>query len=790
MTYTLSKTLLGHEQDVRSIATCKESGVIVTGSRDRSARVWRPPYADADCTVVAGHHSNFIVAVYITKPTPAFPQGTIVTASNDRTANVFLPDALDQPLVTLAGHTDTVSAIGETAAGLLVTGSWDKNVRVWDGGECLSVLSGHEQAVWAVLGLPDGDILTGSADKTIRVWRDGSAVKTIRGHRDCVRGLALLTGGAGFVSCSNDSTVRIWTMSGEPLQELFGHTSFVYSVAALPNGAFVSSGEDRCVKLWNDGACVQTINLPVPTIWAVAALPNNDIVVGSSDGAARIFTADQSRVASDDALRDFDDQVAAQSIPSQQIGDIDKNKLPGLEGLSVPGTKDGQNKIVRNNNTVEAYQWSAAKGEWTKVGDVVDAVGSSRKQLLNGKEYDYVFNIVIEEGKPAKKLGYNTAENPWMAAQRFVHENELDQFFLDQVAKFIMDNTKGVSLGTDDAGYADPFTGGNRYVPGNRAAPTQNYGNNPDPYTGGNSFVSGPGQYSTPVGANNTDPFTGAGSSSSSAPASTGYFPQLMFINVAAFNYAAISKKLRELNDALPSGFYKLSAADLAEIDELARTLENTAKYHSSEISPSVFVLLNKIMAWPEASLFPVLDLIRLVVLHPSGVRHFAETAGHGKEILLSLIDAADFSNLEGPEANRMLSLRFFANAFSLEPGRVMMNANRSTVLQAITGCLASKNKNTLLALATVLLNYAVLFGTTRDKVAESTVFSHLSKLILADLDDETQFRACVAIGTLLSLWDAGSRKNAAIAAFATKLQSSPTPKVASCAAQLRRLVA
>jgi phospholipase A-2-activating protein len=34
------------------------------------------------------------------------------------------------------------------------------------------------------------------------------------------------------------------------LQALDGHTSFVYSVAALPSGEIFSSGEDRTVRVW------------------------------------------------------------------------------------------------------------------------------------------------------------------------------------------------------------------------------------------------------------------------------------------------------------------------------------------------------------------------------------------------------------------------------------------------------------------------------------------------------------------------------------------------------------
>ena len=37
----------------------------------------------------------------------------------------------------------------------------------------------------------------------------------------------------------------------------------------------------------------------------------------------------------------------------------------------------------------------------------MDAVGSGRKQLYEGKEYDYVFDVDIKDGEPALKLPYN-----------------------------------------------------------------------------------------------------------------------------------------------------------------------------------------------------------------------------------------------------------------------------------------------------------------------------------------------------------------------------------------------
>jgi phospholipase A-2-activating protein len=45
------------------------------------------------------------------------------------------------------------------------------------------------------------------------------------------------------------------------------------------------------------------------------------------------------------------------------------------------------------------------------VGQVVDAIGAERKQIYQGKEYDYVFDIDLGDGGPHKKLPYNVTGN-------------------------------------------------------------------------------------------------------------------------------------------------------------------------------------------------------------------------------------------------------------------------------------------------------------------------------------------------------------------------------------------
>jgi WD40 repeat protein len=73
---------------------------------------------------------------------------------------------------TLEGHTLRIMCLSVLADGRLVSGSWDKTLRVWDpaSGLCLHELKGHTDCVNCVTVLADGCLVSGSDDETLRVW--------------------------------------------------------------------------------------------------------------------------------------------------------------------------------------------------------------------------------------------------------------------------------------------------------------------------------------------------------------------------------------------------------------------------------------------------------------------------------------------------------------------------------------------------------------------------------------------------------------------------------------------
>lgn len=52
----------------------------------------------------------------------------------------------------------------------------------------------------------------------------------------------------------------MWTLSGECVAELVGHTALVYCAACTFDGLVASGSEDNTAKLWHaDGTCLQVM---------------------------------------------------------------------------------------------------------------------------------------------------------------------------------------------------------------------------------------------------------------------------------------------------------------------------------------------------------------------------------------------------------------------------------------------------------------------------------------------------------------------------------------------------
>ena len=96
------------------------------------------------------------------------------------------------------------------------------------------------------------------------------------------------------MTSSNDETLKLWSSELEEIQTMSGHSAFIFTVKSKSLGSYISGGEDKTIKIWNDSTSVQTIQCPA-SVWSLAFDENGDIYAGFSDGALRVFTKDMVR---------------------------------------------------------------------------------------------------------------------------------------------------------------------------------------------------------------------------------------------------------------------------------------------------------------------------------------------------------------------------------------------------------------------------------------------------------------------------------------------------------------
>ena len=698
----------------------------MSASRDFTVRVWAqqsssPPVWDS---TIKTHGKEFVNSLAIVPPSAEYAEGLIVSGGKDQIIDVRAPSKglEDDAEALLIGHGNNVCALDVSQDGkYIVSGGWDAEARLWQVGKWGDslVLKGHSASVWAVLAYDANTIITGCADKQIRIFQvSGSQVRSIA-TADVVRALCRLPpnhpSGAHFASAGNDAVIRLWTLGGQQVAELHGHENFIYSLAVLPNGGLVSGSEDRTVRIWENNTCTQTITLPAISVWTVAACGNGDIVAGASDKLIRIFTRDSERYASAAEIEQLNDDVKGSSIPQQTVGDINKEQLPGPEFLKQrSGTKEGQVQMIREaNGNVSAYQWSTAAGDWLNVGTVVDSAGSGggRKISHNGKEYDYVFDVDIEDGKPALKLPYNVNQNHYEAARKFIEDNELPMTYLDQVANFIIQNTQGATLGqSSNAPGTDPWGSESRYRPGDA-----------------NEVASRP-------------PPT---------PAAPKIIPQKDYLPIASGNHKVIFKKLQEFNQALVNDGNKGISLNPSDIEHLSTTVNAVEKGNGKGVDPQGVQLLVKAAAqWPADKRLPALDLLRLVLVFNEPTAHVVAPE---QNFLAALLDSGVFAADSLPN-NTMMAIRCLSNLLQTPNGRHLASTEFDALHPLISPFLKSSNRNLIIALTTLYINYSVLLTSENNADRALSLLDDLSKILTSATDSEAVYRALVATGTLLCL--------------------------------------
>lgn len=344
-------TLLGHAAAVRAIQFSADGTKLITGSDDKTARVW--DLADAKFPELSRfQHEAAVTAVTLNADATIAVSGSADSSLKSWTVT----DGTEAR--SFAGHTGAVIALAMLPDGTAVSAG-DTSVRFW------SLANGQQTrtftapaAVTAMSLSPDGaQLVVGSANNSLAAHNpaNGQALFPLPGHLAPVRSIAFRGDGKRLASRSSDGEYRVWdstgqlqesriTASGEPALaadqkppanvfhgvafagetdsllmlsdpgKLPGRVSLLLrkliapaetsltSVAFLPDGkGLVTGGTDKIVRLWNtaDGEEVRPFPGHTDAVTSVAVTHDGmQVIAGSADKSVRIWmTTDAAPVA-------------------------------------------------------------------------------------------------------------------------------------------------------------------------------------------------------------------------------------------------------------------------------------------------------------------------------------------------------------------------------------------------------------------------------------------------------------------------------------------------------------
>lgn len=172
----------------------------------------------------------------------------IVTGSNDRTAKVW-DASTGQLLHTLVGHSLRVMAVAIQGAHV-ATGSADHLAKVWDAtaGQLRHTLAGHDGPVHSV-AFRGTNVLSGSTDRTSKVWDiiSGKLLRTLAGS--FCPNVHARQGNIRVHAAGGSREVVVASITPDQIKYMLYHGSLVEAVAI--HGATLVTSSTSCTNVWD-----------------------------------------------------------------------------------------------------------------------------------------------------------------------------------------------------------------------------------------------------------------------------------------------------------------------------------------------------------------------------------------------------------------------------------------------------------------------------------------------------------------------------------------------------------
>jgi WD40 repeat protein/tetratricopeptide (TPR) repeat protein len=244
--------LLHHAREVVSTSLTSDGSRLVTGSRDRTARIW-----DAARGEPLSGPLEHVAPVRVTAVSP--DDRRIGTSTRDDAGVVRIWDmATAEEIMPPLPHGGQVDRIVFSPDGdRIVTVGADETAKIWDAGSHRLVASAsHAAPVLSVAMSPDGErIVTAADDGSIRAFRlsDGAPLTPSRRVLGSMHSLHFSADGARLVGGGDGGSAQVWDgRTLEPIAPPMRHEGLVYDVDFSRDRRFVVTASiDTTARIWD-----------------------------------------------------------------------------------------------------------------------------------------------------------------------------------------------------------------------------------------------------------------------------------------------------------------------------------------------------------------------------------------------------------------------------------------------------------------------------------------------------------------------------------------------------------